>query len=165
MNVKVKRTHPEAVIPYKTYEDDFCYDCVAISCEEVASNVYKYGIGLAFQIDRNVQNSFATVSAISTKGLLRRSDEAWQLSIDFRPRSSVWKTGMVLSNCEGTIDELYRGDISAIFYHVMPNMPIYKVGDRIGQIKLGFTLPMNFVVVDELVETERGDRGYGSTGK
>lgn len=44
-------------------------------------------------------------------------------------------------------------------------MPRYKVGDRIGQIKLGFTLPMEFEVVDELSDTERGDGGYGSTGR
>lgn len=87
------------------------------------------------------------------------------LSIDARPRSSVWKTGMVLSNCEGTIDENYTGEISAVFYHVMPNMPRYKVGDRVCQIKLGLAIPMEFVQVQELNETDRGSNGYGSTGK
>lgn len=38
----------DAVIPFKTYDKDFCYDVVATSCEELAPNVYKYGIGLAF---------------------------------------------------------------------------------------------------------------------
>ena len=165
MEVKIKKLHPDAVMPYKTYEDDFCYDCVATSCEEVAPNVYKYGIGLAFEIDHNADNPFCRVYALSKNRCLVKKDEAWKLSIDFRPRSSVWKTGMVLSNCEGTIDELYRGEVSAVFYHVMPDMPRYRVGDRIGQIKLGFTLPMNFVVVDKLDESERGAGGYGSTGK
>jgi dUTP pyrophosphatase len=87
------------------------------------------------------------------------------LSIDFRPRSSVWKTGMMLSNCEGTIDELFIGNVSAVFYHVMPNMPRYRLGDRIGQIKIGITLPMEFVEANELDNTERGAGGYGSTGK
>ena len=54
------------------------------------------------------------------------------LSIDFRPRSSVWKTGMVLANCEGTIDEHYTGEVAAIFYDIMPDMPNYEVGDKIG---------------------------------
>lgn len=44
-------------------------------------------------------------------------------------------------------------------------MPRYKVGDRIGQIKLGRALPMEFEEVDELSDTERGDGGYGSTGR
>lgn len=149
MKVKVKKLNENAVIPFKTYEKDFCYDVVAVSEEEVAPNVWKYGIGLAFQIDRG-----DTFFAISDA----------KISIDFRPRSSVWKTGMVLSNCEGTIDELYTGEVFAVFYHVFPNMERYKVGQRIGQIKIGTTMPIEFVVVDELSETERNDGGYGSTG-
>ena len=147
MKVKIKKLNERAVIPFKHYDRDFCYDVVATSEEEIAPNVWKYGIGLAFQIERNSDYP-----------------DLFSLSIDFRPRSSVYKTGMVLSNCEGTIDELYRGEISAVFYHVMKDMPRYRVGDRIGQIKLGISEKMNFVVVDELSETERGDGSYGSTG-
>ena len=148
MKVKVKKLNENAVIPFKTYEKDFCYDVVAVSEEEVAPNVWKYGIGLAFQIDRD--------SLFAHRYL--------NLSIDLRPRSSVWKTGMVFSNCEGTIDELYTGEVFAVFYHVFPNMERYKVGQRIGQIKIGLTIPIEFVVVDELSETERNSGSYGSTG-
>lgn len=148
MKVKVKKLNDNAVIPFKTYEKDFCYDVVAVSEEEVAPNVWKYGIGLAFQIDRD--------SLFGHRYL--------NLSIDLRPRSSVWKTGMVFSNCEGTIDELYTGEVFAVFYHVFPNMERYKVGQRIGQIKIGTTMPIEFVVVDELDETERNSGSYGSTG-
>ena len=148
MKVKVKKLNENAVIPFKTYEKDFCYDVVAVSEEEVAPNVWKYGIGLAFQIDKE--------SLFGHRYL--------NLSIDFRPRSSVWKTGMVLSNCVGTIDELYTGEVSAVFYHVFPNMERYKVGQRIGQIKIGTTMPIEFVCVDELDETERNSGSYGSTG-
>ena len=148
MKVNVKKLNENAVIPFKTYEKDFCYDVVAVSEEEVAPNVWKYGIGLAFQIDRE--------SLFGHRYL--------NLSIDLRPRSSVWKTGMVFSNCEGTIDELYTGEVFAVFYHVFPNMERYKVGQRIGQIKIGITTPIEFVVVDELDETERNSGSYGSTG-
>lgn len=148
MKVKVKKLVSGAVVPFKTYSEDFCYDVIATSCEEVAPNVYKYGIGLAFEIVRD-----------------HRFGEEYKLDIDFRPRSSVWKTGMVLSNCEGTIDEIYRGQVFAVFYHVMPDLPRYEVGDKIGQIKLGVTLAMDFEVVDELGNTERGSGGYGSTGR
>ena len=72
---------------------------------------------------------------------------------------------MVLSNCTGTVDELFTGQVSAVFYHIFPNMERYKVGDRIGQIKLGITLPMEFEEVQELSETERGANSYGSTGR
>ena len=148
MKVKVKKLNENAVIPFKTYEKDFCYDVVAVSEEEVAQNVWKYGIGLAFQIDKE--------SLFGHRYL--------NLSSDFRPRSSVWKTGMVFSNCEGTIDELYTGEVFAVFYHVFPNMERYKVGQRIGQIKIGTTMPIEFVIVDELDETERNSGSYGSTG-
>lgn len=146
MVVKVKKLNDKAVIPFKKHDSDFCYDVVATSCEEIAPNVYRYGIGLAFQIERN-------------------DVLYYNLSIDFRPRSSVWQTGMVLANSTGTIDEDYRGEVSAIFYHLFPDMPIYKVGDRIGQIKIGATFPITFLDVEELDNTQRGDGGFGSTGK
>ena len=164
MKVRFKRLHPDAVVPFKTYLEDFCYDVVATSEQEIAPNVWKYGIGLAFEIggkpeDLVVENEFG-------KELLRiQQDRKVNVSLDLRPRSSIWKTGMVLSNAVGTIDELYRGEVSAVFYHVFPGMPRYRVGDRIGQIKLGFTLPIEFEEVDELGRTLRGDGGYGSTGR
>ena len=164
MLVRFKRLHPDAVVPFKKYPEDFCYDVVATSEEQIAPNVWKYGIGLAFEIqgkpeDLVVENEFG-------KELLRiPQDSDWNVSIDLRPRSSIYKTGMVLSNAVGTIDELYRGEVSAVFYHVFPGMPRYRVGDRIGQIKLGFTLPLEFEEVDELGQTARGDGGYGSTGR
>jgi dUTP pyrophosphatase len=174
MKVKVKKLNSEAVLPYKKYNEDFCYDVVATSCEEVAPNVYKYGLGLAFQIERGIEEIEACTRFVMDDGcevgvVAPRKMDMWRsplnLSIDFRPRSSVWQTGMVLSNCEGTIDELYTGEVSAVFYHIMPNMPKYEVGDRIGQIKIGVTFPIEFVEVEELDKTARGDGGYGSTGK
>lgn len=88
-----------------------------------------------------------------------------KFDIDVRPRSSVWKTGLVMSNSVGTVDEGYTGEISAVFYHVVPTLPIYKVGDRVAQMKIGFTLPVDFEIVEELNETERKAGGYGSTGQ
>lgn len=146
MKVKVKRLNELAVLPKKAHEDDFCYDVVAVSEEEVAPNVWKYGLGLAFQIVRDNQSPM-------------------DISIDLRPRSSVWKTGMVLSNAVGTIDEGFRGEVSAVFYHLNKALPRYRVGDRIGQINLGFTQPMEFEVVDNLAPSDRGANGYGSTGR
>lgn len=164
MLVRFKRLHPDAVVPFKNYPEDFCYDVVATSEEEIAPNVWKYGIGLAFEIegkpeDLVVENEFGKELLLIPQG------RDWNVSLDLRPRSSIYKTGMVLSNAVGTIDELYRGEVSAVFYHVFPNMPRYRVGDRIGQIKLGFTLPIEFEEVDELGRTLRGDGGYGSTGR
>lgn len=174
MKVKIKRLHPDAAIPAKAYPTDFCYDVTAVSEEQIAPNVWKYGLGIALQIERGHEilikyKGWGYVGAktkeieLNTDVDLRKSPLC--LSIDFRPRSSVWRTGMVLSNCEGTIDEAYTGEISAVFYHVLPDMPRYKVGDRIGQIKIGLTLPIEFEEVEDLDDTDRGTGGYGSSGR
>ena len=160
MLVRFTRLHPDAVVPFKKYPEDFCYDVVATSEEQIAPNVWKYGIGLAFEIG----------GLRYVKGNIDYEDRYIEIpdmlfSLDLRPRSSIYKTGMVLSNAVGTVDDLYRGEVSAIFYHVFTEMPRYRVGDRIGQIKLGFTLPIEFEEVDELGQTLRGDGGYGSTGR
>lgn len=147
MEIKIKRLHPDAKIPQKAHDDDFCYDVWAVSEEEVAPNVWKYGLGFALEPNTKFNKIIDVVGGIT-----------------IRPRSSVWKTGMILSNCIGTIDEGYRGEISAIFYHVMSDMPRYKVGDKIAQLHPDSTLNIEFIESDKLSETERGDGGYGSTG-
>ena len=168
MKVKIKKLNENAKIPYKTHDEDFCYDVVATSCEEIAPNVWKYGLGLAFEVKRDYepllqQNSNQATFPTYTSADLSKSPI--NLSIDLRPRSSIWKTGMVLSNSTGTLDEFYRGEVSAVFYHIMTNMPKYEIGDRIAQIKIGLTLPIQFEEADTLNTTERGEGGYGSTGK
>lgn len=47
----------------------------------------------------------------------------------------------------------------------MKDLPRYKVGDKIAQLHLDFTFPANFIEVEMLEETDRGDSGFGSTGK
>lgn len=151
LKVNIKKTHPDAVIPFKKHDSDYCYDVVAVSREEIAPDVWKYGLGFALQTDRRDRSI--------------KIPAGKKLAFDIRPRSSVWETGMVLSNCQGTVDDGFTGEISMVFYHVLKHLPIYNVGDKIGQIKIGFTLPLEFVEVNELEATERGDGAYGSTGK
>ena len=146
MDVKVKKLHPDAKIPEKAHRDDFCYDVWAVSEEEIAPNVWKYGIGLAFEIIPGDLVPYIN------------------LALDFRARSSIWKTGMVLANSIGTVDYGYRNEVSLIFYHVFPNMPRYKVGDKIGQVKINMAENIDFIEVNELSDSERGLGGFGSTG-
>ena len=161
MKVKLKKMDERAVTPFKKYYTDFCYDMVAVSEEEIAPNVWKYRLGLAMQVERGIEE---VIKVKKHKEYFDFLFSEIKLSIDIRPRSSVWKTGMVLSNSTGTVDEDFTGEVSAVFYHVLPNMPRYKVGDRVCQMKIGFTLPIEFEYVNELQETERSDGSYGSTG-
>lgn len=174
MKVKILKYDENAQIPSQAYSGDFCYDCYAVSEEEVAPNVWKYDLGIGLQISRGVETIENPLITVNELGDIYRyyggrtlnfAESPIKLSIDARPRSSVWKTGMSLANCEGTIDEGYLNSISAVFYHVLPNMPRYRVGDKVCQIKLGFTLPIEFVEVDNFDDTERGMNGYGSSGR
>ena len=162
MEVKIKKYNEAAKIPEKAYDKDFCYDVYAVSEEEVAPNVWKYGLGFGLQIERDIEKIIQRPDGFVSFALDLQYSPI-NLSIDIRPRSSVWKTGMVLSNCEGTGDEGYTNEYSAVFYHLMPNMPRYKVGDKIAQLKIGITFPIIFKEVEEFEETERGMRGYGSS--
>jgi dUTP pyrophosphatase len=173
MKVKVKKLTENAKLPVKLNNDnDFCYDVYATSCTEITPGVYKYGIGLAFEIVRGKEeigtikeaDEFNSVH-ILRKALLDMNCQNIKLSLDLRPRSSIYKTGMMLANCEGTIDEFYRGEASAVFYHLIKKLPKYEVGDRIGQLKLGITFNIDWVEVDDLSDTVRGEGGFGSTGK
>lgn len=161
MIVKVKILNELAKMPFRQERKDglkdFCYDIYATSCEEVAPNVYKYGVGLAFQIVRE--------KADFEKGEFQVQKELNTLRcLSIRPRSSVWKTGMVLANSVPTIDEGYTGEVSLIFYHILPDMPKYKIGERIGQIYLDSAQEPYFIKVCELNKTDRQFGGFGSTG-
>ena len=148
MIVRFKKTNPRAVLPFKNYNSDFCYDCVATSREEIYPGVYKYGLGFALQVIRDESVSPDT-----------------RIAFDIRPRSSIYKSGMMLSNSVGTVDENYTNEISAVFYHLNKDLPPYEVGDRVCQLALHLTPDITFIEVDELEVTDRGLNGFGSTGK
>lgn len=109
MKVKFKKLRENAKLPTKAHEDDFCYDVYACDCEEVAPNVYKYPLGFALQIDNDTsviieEKLKATEDfQIEFLGPIFRHTEQAIISFDFRPRSSIWKTGMVLCNSCGTV--------------------------------------------------------------
>ena len=88
-------------MPTKTHESDFCYDVYACDCIEVLPGVYKYPLGFALQIDENEDFGLQEWH----KGLgFRDIIDKLILDIDFRPRSSIYKTGMVLCNSCGTVE-------------------------------------------------------------
>lgn len=138
--VKIKYLHPLAKKPIKTIETDACYDVFAASKEDMGDGRIKYGLGFALELPKFTQ-------------------------LDIRPRSSIHKTGLILSNSIGTGDEEYRGEYMMIFYHVIKTLPPYEVGDRIGQIQLKKRKNIDIISVLELSKSVRGENGFGSTGK
>jgi dUTP pyrophosphatase len=86
--------------------------------------------------------------------------------IQARPRSG-WaiRDGVTLLNTPGTIDADYRGEVKIIVVNLGEVDVVIKDQDRIAQLVLCPVLQAQFQVVDELSETERGEGGFGSTGR
>ena len=143
MKVRIKKLNENAVIPTYAKAGDAGMDLVATSIISTTSTQITYGIGLAMEIPEGFV------------GLIF-------------PRSSVRKTRLMLSNCVGVIDSGYRGELQATFNkvnHDSVSENDYKVGDRIAQIMIIPHPTIQFEEADELSDTERGEGGFGSTGK
>ncbi len=81
------------------------------------------------------------------------------------PRSSIYKTGLMMANSIGVIDKSYRGELKAPVWSMTANSSVSK-GDRLFQIvapDMGWI--RNIRVVSSMPETQRGVGGFGSTGK
>lgn len=140
MLIKIKKL-ADTPTPHKAHRSDACFDVYATSMKDLGDGRIEYGLGIALQPlldDTGVQ-------------------------FDFRARSSIHKTGLILANCVGTGDVNYTGEYKAVFYNVIKELPNYKVGDRILQMQCNQSVPIEFIEVEELVDTDRGSGGFGST--
>lgn len=82
-----------------------------------------------------------------------------------RPRSGMAiKHGITLSNCVGTVDEDYRGEVCVGIINLSDKPYEVKAGDRIAQMVVAPVVRAEIVEADELLETQRGEGGFGSTG-
>ena len=141
MKIKIKLLSDNAKLPIKGTNGSAGYDLTVNSLFwDRSNNVISYGFGIALEIPKG------------WVGLLF-------------PRSSVYKKDIDLTNCVGVIDSDYRGEISAKFRLLKPDMNnIYTVGERAAQIVFVRHGNVDFKVVNELSETLRGAEGYGHTG-
>jgi len=148
IKIKIKKLHEDAIVPkYKTKGsagfDLYALEDVSIDSQE--TQLIK--TGLSFEIPEG-------------------------FVLDIRPRSGMsLKTTFRIANSPGTIDSDYRGEVCVIgqntfvadgAYHRGP-LEINK-GDRIAQGVLICINKAEFEIVEELSDTERGERGFGSTG-
>ena len=82
-----------------------------------------------------------------------------------RPRSGLaLKHGITVLNTPGTIDADYRGGVVVLLIHLSNDDFTVNDGERIAQMVIARHEQGEFVVVDKLDETERGEGGYGHTG-
>lgn len=83
-----------------------------------------------------------------------------------RPRSGwAWRTGVTLLNTPGTIDADYRGEIQVILINLGQEPVTIHRGDRIAQLVVAPVSRVEWREVEELVPTERGEGGFGHTGR
>ena len=82
------------------------------------------------------------------------------------PRSgNALKRGLTFENCVGVIDSDYRGDVGAEIRNDMDCSQTVRRGDKIAQMVFARCEQFPLEMVDELDETERGEGGFGSTGR
>lgn len=142
MQVKIKKTHKDAVIPSYSKPGDAGMDLTAVS------------------ITSNTSTDFPDTMTVDS-GIAIEIPEGY-VGLVF-PRSSIYKNNAILSNSVGVIDSGYRGSITAVFLGDEFDFG-YKVGDRFAQLMILPYPQITFEEVEELTESERGTGGYGSTG-
>lgn len=97
-------------------------------------------------------------------GLKVELEPGWELQV--RSRSGLaLKHSVHVLNAPGTIDADYRGEICAILHNDGSTPYDICVGDRIAQLVIAPSYQATVQIVDELSQTERGEGGFGSTGR
>ena len=88
------------------------------------------------------------------------------LEAQIRPRSGLAiKQGLTCLNTPGTIDADYRGELKVILINLSNEIQTIKDGDRIAQIVFQQVEKMEWQLVENLETTQRGEGGFGHTGK
>ena len=83
-----------------------------------------------------------------------------------RPRSGLaYKKGITVLNSPGTIDADYRGEVGVILVNLSDQEFVVEDGERIAQLVIAPYTKAKWCAVTELSVTDRGEGGFGSTGK
>ena len=141
--IQFKKTLPDAVIPTRAGPNEAGFDLTLVRyVEEVGTNAHMFDTGIAV------------------------TPPAGYYSLVV-PRSSIVKHNVFLSNSVGVIDPTYTGSIKVVLsstFHVAVN-PRSICGLRLCQLLFLPMLPAHIgaLEVQELTQTSRGDRGFGST--
>ncbi|MCL1988153.1 MAG: dUTP diphosphatase [Firmicutes bacterium] len=142
MQLKIKKIHKDAILPSKFYPGDAGFDIFSV--EETQVNVGE--------------------SALIKTGIILELPP--QTEAQIRPRSGLaLKHAITVLNSPGTIDEGYRGEICVILInHGKTAFQVTK-GMRIAQMVIQPVLSVDIVEVATISESNRGELGFGSSGK
>ena len=141
--VKIQKLRENAVIPTRGSEKAAGYDLYAAIPEDIYILPYttmKIKTGLAMELPDDTFGAIFARSGLATKQGLRPA------------------------NCVGVCDSDYRGEYMVALHNDTDTVQVVVPGEKIAQLILLPFLPIEFNMVDELSETERGEDGFGSTG-
>lgn len=144
-NIKIKKLNEKAVIPHRATEGSAgadLYACIDKAVIIEPNQLVKIPTGIAIELEN--KNYAAFLFARSGLGV---------------------KYGITLSNGVGVVDSDYRGEICVGLCNVSDKPYTIEPNERIAQIVIMPVVCANFVEVDELTNTQRGDGGFGSSGK
>lgn len=140
LEIKIKRIENGKLPEYKT-AGSVGADCYARLSEDVIIKAGKL--------------------AIIPLGFAVEIPEGYEMQI--RGRSGMASTFMIVG-FTGTIDQDYRGEVSAIIFNLSETSFVIKNGDRIGQAIVCPIMKAEWEEVEKLSQTDRGAKGFGSTG-
>ena len=144
MEVKIKKMKENAIIPTRGSEKAAGYDLYACCEDTVIIEPYKtkkIGTGLAIQPPEGYFGAIFARSGLATKKGLRPA------------------------NCVGVCDEDYTGEYIVALHNDSSSIWAINSGDRIAQLVFLPYVDVSFYETDNLGNTERGDGGFGSTGR
>ena len=144
MKINFKKLNDLAKVPLHGSEYAAGYDLYAATDKDIeidSHSTVKIGTGLAMELPEGTFGAIFARSGLSTKRGLRPA------------------------NCVGACDEDYTGEYIVVLYNDSNTIQTVEPGERIAQLVFLPYISVNMIEVDELEETERGDGGFGSTGK
>lgn len=144
LKIKIKKLHPEAHIP--TFKTSGAVGADLTLIDDITLN--------------NLNTSSPTIVGL---GITLEIPTGYHAKIFLRSSIGA-KTHIRLANGTGIIDSDYRGELKLILeYHARGNITLRK-GMRIAQIMIEKNIPTQYIEVQELTTTTRGEKGIGSTG-
>lgn len=164
MNIKIKRLHPDAIIPKYAHEGDSGFDLVAVENVIIEpGKTVNIRTGIAVELPKGYELQVRPRSGITLRTKLRV-----QLgTVDSNYRGEI---GVIVDNINERVMksfwevETISNDIIQIDSPRVQGSYIIRKGDRIAQAVIAPVVQANFEEVDELSDSERGQNGFGSSG-
>ena len=167
LQVKIKRLHPDAVIPQYAYEGDAGFDLVAVEDVVVEpGETVKVPTGIAIELPSGYELQVRPRSGISLRTKLR----VVLGTVDAGYRGEI---GVIVDNIASEQYYTYKqyfelltteGERIDAKYPYWEGTYIIRKGDRIAQAVIKSVEQAHFIEVGELDDSERGEGGFGSTG-